>query len=313
MKKVIRAGILSLTFVLVFTFTAALAEGAVNGIIPPSVNSHAITQGTPIQPRHKNKSNNPIIHVNKHDLTLNKGKSETLKATLLPGGQSVDVTWVSSNPKIAKVSASGKVTAVAPGTTVISATSLEYFGDFDITGYSGMCYITVLGGPSDPKPLTITDQTFNYGKVILIAPTSKYKETIANVKKSIGGNDYYENFPGIGLYEGLMFGSADINKAHTVIYVLSKDKGPIGYGYLASGKSLIMTSRGISTASKKSAVLKSYGQPSFSSQFTRDGKEYESFTYHSRVPGKGIYTQLTFNFLKSKGTITLIAFYLGAQ
>ena len=44
------------------------------------------------------------------------------------------VTWTSSNTAVATVNSSGKVTGVAPGETVITATS----GD-----YSAICVVTI--------------------------------------------------------------------------------------------------------------------------------------------------------------------------
>ena len=49
---------------------------------------------------------------------MNKGKSQTLKIT----GTKKKVTWKSSNKKIAKVSISGKVTALKVGTVTITGT-----------------------------------------------------------------------------------------------------------------------------------------------------------------------------------------------
>jgi len=61
------------------------------------------------------------VKLNKSTLTLAKGKAETLKVTLNPSGAaSLKRTWTSSNTKIAKVDANGKVTAVAKGTTTIT-------------------------------------------------------------------------------------------------------------------------------------------------------------------------------------------------
>ena len=298
MKKITRTGILTLTFVFMLVFTAAFAESA---------------QGMPITPRHSYNKSNPVIDLNKHDMTLKKGKSETLKAVTRPSGKSVTVTWYSSNPKIAKVSTTGKVTAVAPGTTVISASSMEYYGIYDQTGYSGVCYVTVQGEATDAKPLGTSDYTYNYGKTKLTAATGNYSAAIASVKKSIGGYAYLINYPGIGYYEGIILGSNDLSKAHTDIHFLSNEKGPIGYGFFASGKSPLTTNRGIAIGTKKSVVQQQYGLPTFASEYTSNGTAYESFSYHVKTTGKGFYTRMTFNFLKSNGTVTMIAFYLGGD
>ena len=69
-------------------------------------------------------------------LTLNKGKTATLKATLAPSGAaSYAKSWTSDKPKIAKVDANGKVTAVAKGTATISYKTFN--------GKTAKCVVTV--------------------------------------------------------------------------------------------------------------------------------------------------------------------------
>ena len=72
---------------------------------------------------------NPVVKVTK--VTLNKttasvvkGKTLTLKATVTPtNATNKNVTWKSSNTKIATVDGNGKVTAVAAGTATITCTA----------------------------------------------------------------------------------------------------------------------------------------------------------------------------------------------
>ena len=70
---------------------------------------------------------NPItsITLNKSNITLSKGTSETLKATINPSDATDDKTlkWTSSNPNIATVDNTGKVTAVGGGTATITVKS----------------------------------------------------------------------------------------------------------------------------------------------------------------------------------------------
>ena len=76
------------------------------------------------------------ITLNKTDLTLKKGKSYTLKATVTPEN-SVDktVTFKSSKSSVVKVDANGKVTAKKAGTATITATTKN--------GLKATCKITV--------------------------------------------------------------------------------------------------------------------------------------------------------------------------
>ena len=64
------------------------------------------------------------VSLNKNNLTLDVGKSETLAATITPNNATnQNVTWESSNPSVATVDESGKVTAVAPGEATITVTT----------------------------------------------------------------------------------------------------------------------------------------------------------------------------------------------
>ena len=64
------------------------------------------------------------VSLNKTSLTLTEGGSETLAATITPNNATnQNVTWKSSNPSVATVDESGKVTAVAPGEATITVTT----------------------------------------------------------------------------------------------------------------------------------------------------------------------------------------------
>ncbi|MBR4145163.1 MAG: Ig-like domain-containing protein [Lachnospiraceae bacterium] len=63
------------------------------------------------------------LSLSKTEVTLKKGKSVTLKATLSKKLKKKGVTWKSSDTKVAKVSKKGKVTAKGYGTAVITCTS----------------------------------------------------------------------------------------------------------------------------------------------------------------------------------------------
>lgn len=62
-------------------------------------------------------------------VTIKKKQSVTLKANLTPTkGISKEVTWISGNPKIAKVTAKGKVTGKKKGTVKITAKAKDGSG-----------------------------------------------------------------------------------------------------------------------------------------------------------------------------------------
>lgn len=64
------------------------------------------------------------ISLNKTELTLEIGKSETLTATIKPdNAKDKTITWSSTNAAVAAVDNNGKVTAIATGTAIIKASS----------------------------------------------------------------------------------------------------------------------------------------------------------------------------------------------
>lgn len=65
------------------------------------------------------------ISLSPANATLNVGDNITLTPTIAPSNASRDVTWTSSNPSVATVDATGKVTAIANGTATITAASTK--------------------------------------------------------------------------------------------------------------------------------------------------------------------------------------------
>ena len=76
------------------------------------------------------------IAINIYHKTLEKGETYDLKVTYYPYNttDNKDVTWTSSNPNVATIDSSGKVTAISDGETIITATC---------SGKTDTCKITV--------------------------------------------------------------------------------------------------------------------------------------------------------------------------
>lgn len=87
------------------------------------------------------------VTLNKTTLKLSKGTSETLTATIAPtNATNKKVTWTSSDPAVATVDASGKVTGVAKGTATITVTTED-------GGHTATCAVEVAdikNGNHDP-------------------------------------------------------------------------------------------------------------------------------------------------------------------
>ena len=85
------------------------------------------------------------ISLNKSSVTLLKGKTTTLVATVKPDKASdKTVTWTSSNTTVATVSSAGKVTAKAKGTATITAKTKD-------GGFKATCKVTVKTGVTGVK------------------------------------------------------------------------------------------------------------------------------------------------------------------
>ena len=95
------------------------------------------------------------VTLNKTELTLETGGSETLTATVAPSdAANKNVTWKSSNTAVATVDDNGKVTGVAAGEATITVTTED-------GGKTATCKVSVL--PS-VKKVTVEPATLTLGK-----------------------------------------------------------------------------------------------------------------------------------------------------
>ncbi len=95
------------------------------------------------------------VSINKTAITLVEGDSESLSATVSPStATNKSVAWSSSRPDVAIVDGDGKVTAVAPGTATITATTAD-------GGKTATCAVSV-----EAKPIPVSKGAYNH--VIII-------------------------------------------------------------------------------------------------------------------------------------------------
>ena len=86
-----------------------------------------------------------MVSLNKSELTIEKGKTATLKATVYPSTLAdQSVTWQSSDTRIATVSSVGKVKGVRTGKATITCNSKA-------TGLSTTCEVTVLSSAAGSR------------------------------------------------------------------------------------------------------------------------------------------------------------------
>ena len=77
------------------------------------------------------------VTLNQNSITLEKGNTSTLVATVTPSdAEDTSVSWTSSDTNVATVDSTGKVTAINPGTCTITCTTTD-------RGYTDTCTVTV--------------------------------------------------------------------------------------------------------------------------------------------------------------------------
>jgi uncharacterized protein YjdB len=115
------------------------SEGKVKGIAPGTTTIRVKTKDGGFTAKCKVTVVIPVtgVTLDVSKVTLKVGKTKTLKATVKPSNATVTkVVWTSSNPAVAKVNSSGKITAVKKGKATITATTAD-------GGFTATCAVTV--------------------------------------------------------------------------------------------------------------------------------------------------------------------------
>ncbi len=187
--------------------------------------------------------NQPVteIALNATSYFLLPGKTYQLKASVSPStAADKTVKWSSSNKKIAKVSAKGKVTAVANGTATITCTAK------DGSGVTMTCVIIVLKGdttsatpakPAEPaKPVATPSTTTTSGVKTqkLLKALEKYSKRIESDTKN-GIKWTYSNDNPPRTYQEAIAGNRKVNCALIATWAL-KDIGIFEYYDYLYGK-----------------------------------------------------------------------------
>jgi len=123
-NRVIRGGSSASTYSSLVSGTANTTTGFRPVLILPSTSTPTNVPAT-------------NITLNKSTLTLPVGQSEALTPTISPtDATNQNVTWTSSDPTVATVDSTGKVTGVKVGTTIITATT--------VNGKTATCTVNVI-------------------------------------------------------------------------------------------------------------------------------------------------------------------------
>ena len=129
------------------------------------------------------------VVLDKTYLTLNVGENATLRVAVLPEkATNKEVSWSSDNKSVATVSSTGEVTAVTPGTAVITATTVD-------GGFTATCTVEV-----KPLPIDLTVTTLG--------------ATDVAIKKATVSGEYQYDGSGLNIYEqGFVISSTEQNPA----------------------------------------------------------------------------------------------------
>lgn len=92
----------------------------------------------------------PVIAVSPNTATVDTGTTLQFSAT---GGTTVAYTWSSSDPTLASFDASGLLTAITPGTIMVTAT--------DGNGFTGVSGTITVQNPAPPPPILISPDNAN--------------------------------------------------------------------------------------------------------------------------------------------------------
>ena len=140
------------------------------------------------------------ISLNKSELTLNKGQSETLVATVKPDDTfGDDISWTSSNKFVATVESDGKVTAVGGGQATITA---------QIGFKVATCKLTVVV-PVESVSLNFSSVTLDEGESVILKATASPKDATETVTWS-SSNESIATVDQEGKVSAIKEGSADI-------------------------------------------------------------------------------------------------------
>ncbi|MDB1922337.1 Ig-like domain-containing protein, partial [Clostridium tertium] len=122
------------------------------------------------------------------ELKINEGLG--LKASISPAdATNKDVTWTSSDEKIAKVDANGKVIAVGPGKVTIAVTTKD-------GGFKDTCEVIVKDDNGTTNPIeNIVDKVENpngKNEVVIKNPSNEIRLEIKDIESIKAGNGYFE-------------------------------------------------------------------------------------------------------------------------
>lgn len=205
-----------------YTYWQYSETGTVNGI------STAVDCNFAIQSSSSStslKATKVTLNVTSVERACNRTKQ--LTATLTPSNASSSVTWKSSNTAVAKVSSTGKVTAVSPGKATITATA----GSVKAT-----CTVTVR--PEKVVPVSLKRTTAN--RYTLTWSKAAGASTYYIYRSTTGKSGSYSK---IGSTTGTSYTDKTAKTGKTYYYIVRGGKTVSGTTYLSVNSSAMVTTK----------------------------------------------------------------------
>lgn len=165
------------------------------------------------------------VSLNKSELLLHKGESEVLSASVSPANATSKLLeWGTSNDKIATVDSQGKVTAIADGSAIITATAL------DGSNISSACQLQVITPVtsiilSKSSVMLKVDQECKLDAVILPTNATNKKVQWISSNPNVATVDSDGNVKGLSIGSCVVVAtSSDGTNVHETCYVTVQNK-----------------------------------------------------------------------------------------
>lgn len=206
------------------------------------------------------------VKLDRTTLTMNVGDTAVLVATVLPqNAEDQSVSFSSEDTSIVRVTANGKLTAIAPGTTDVIAYA---------NGYTAVCRVTVVaGGISDAEPwkggsdtswyredageFTITTPDQLAGLAELVNAGNSFSEKTVTLGADILFGTGSEPFTRIGT-KRCPFSGTFSGDGHTVAGIMIKGDAVGLFGYLQNATVHHLTVQGTGEGDNGSGLLAGY-------------------------------------------------------
>ena len=161
------------------------------------------------------------ITLDKTELTLNEGQSDTLTATVLPdNATNKEITWNSSDESIATVDTNGTVIAVKAGETTITAKA---------DGKTAECKVIVQAeGVSEDQYVTVSIERFTLGQGFYMEPVKvklEQGQTAMDVIRNLVGENLVTNEAGTYI-SGIKGADLGVDSVEIPAYISEKLEGP---------------------------------------------------------------------------------------